>query len=101
MNDPVRIGESITRGLSPFPFDEMGLSSSMLLRSDDMARKFTAAILGMTAWSLCAVTGLAADYVMESARNIPVAYEADVVVLGGSSGAVAAACEASAGGARG
>ncbi len=42
----------------------------------------------------------AADEVKESARRIPVAYEADVVVIGGTTGAVAAASAAAKAGAR-
>ena len=38
--------------------------------------------------------------VTESAREIPIAYQVDVVVVGGSSGAVTAACEAARNGAR-
>ncbi len=40
-----------------------------------------------------------AKFVTESARDIPVAYDVDVVVVGGSTGAVAAAVEAARGGA--
>jgi len=39
------------------------------------------------------------EYVMEPPKDIPVAYDVDVVVAGGSSGAVAAACEAASQGA--
>jgi len=39
------------------------------------------------------------EYVVESPKDIPVAYDVDVVVAGGSSGAVAAACEAASRGA--
>ncbi|MCP4643653.1 MAG: FAD-dependent oxidoreductase, partial [bacterium] len=50
-----------------------------------------AAILAVT----CAQTAISAEKtVAESARDIPVAYDVDVVVVGGSSGAVAAAAEA-------
>lgn len=42
----------------------------------------------------------AATYVTESARQLPVAYDVDVVVIGGSTGAVSAACEAAASGAK-
>ena len=41
----------------------------------------------------------AAMYVTESARDLPVVYDVDVVVVGGSTGAVSAACEAAAQGA--
>jgi flavin-dependent dehydrogenase len=38
--------------------------------------------------------------VRESPKEIPVSYDADVVIVGGSSGAVAAACEAARQGSR-
>ena len=47
------------------------------------------------ATSLAASSSLAAEHVMEPPREIPIACDVDVVVVGGSSGAVAAACEAS------
>lgn len=50
--------------------------------------------------ALSSTTSSAADPVVESPRAIPLAYDTDVVVLGGTTGAVAAACEASAHGAR-
>ena len=50
----------------------------------------------------CALAGAAAgaDFVNESARQIPVAYEADVVVVGGGTGAVSAAVAAAKDGAK-
>ncbi len=48
-----------------------------------------------TAISLWVASPLSAEHVVESPREIPVACDVDVVVVGGSSGAVAAACEAS------
>ena len=48
-------------------------------------------------WS-CA-DSLAGEYLLESAREIPVAYDVDIVVAGGSTGAVAAAAEAARAGA--
>jgi len=49
---------------------------------------------------LAALPCVAAEFVAESARDIPVAYDVDVVVVGGSTGAVAAAVEAASQGAR-
>ena len=46
----------------------------------------------------CAVAG-AAEQIVETAKEIPVAFEADVVVVGGSGGAVACATAAARGGA--
>jgi flavin-dependent dehydrogenase len=46
------------------------------------------------------VSAAAAEHVIESARDIPVAYSVDVAVVGGTSGAVEAACEAARHGAR-
>jgi len=55
--------------------------------------------LSMAFALLCAAALAATPHVMESARKIPVAYQVDVVVVGGSTGAVAAAVEAAKGGA--
>lgn len=49
---------------------------------------------------LCSVALGGGAHVVESARRIPVAYQVDVVVVGGSTGAVAAAVEAAKGGAK-
>ncbi|MBM4031820.1 MAG: FAD-dependent oxidoreductase [Planctomycetes bacterium] len=49
---------------------------------------------------LCAAALGATPQVTESARKVPVAYQVDVVVVGGSTGAVAAAAEAAKGGAK-
>ncbi len=65
-----------------------------------MNRPALFAILTITACLAC-FTGLqAGEFVGESARNIPVAYEVDVVVVGGSSAGVTAAVEAANQGAR-
>jgi len=45
-------------------------------------------------WCACCAAAIGADVVNESARKIPVAYEADVVVVGGGTGAVSAAIAA-------
>jgi flavin-dependent dehydrogenase len=57
-------------------------------------------LLSVLGW--CALLGAAsgADQVNESARQIPVAYEADVVVVGGGTGAVSAAVAAAKDGAK-
>jgi len=47
----------------------------------------------------CGVSHADKAFVMESARDIPVAYDVDVVVVGGSTGAVAAAAQAARNGA--
>lgn len=52
------------------------------------------------AGSLAAAFPLNAEHVRESPKEIPVASDVDVVVVGGSSGAVAAACEAAKQGSR-
>ena len=52
-------------------------------------------VFRLTAISLWVASPLSAEHVVESPREIPVACDVDVVVVGGSSGAVAAACEAS------
>ncbi|HQM50850.1 MAG TPA: FAD-dependent oxidoreductase [Candidatus Hydrogenedentes bacterium] len=49
---------------------------------------------------LASVSGAQERIVLQSARQIPVAYEVDVVVIGGSTGAVAAAVEAAGQGAK-
>lgn len=51
-------------------------------------------------YSVCCAVAAGADAVNESARKIPVAYEADVVVVGGGTGAVSAAIAAAKGGAK-
>jgi len=63
-----------------------------------------------TIWALCLLFGLAVaaypvqlatgEVVRQTARGIPVAYEVDVAVVGGSTGAVAAAVAAAKAGAR-
>ena len=59
------------------------------------------ASVGVTAFGVLAATCLAAPRVVaESARSLPVAYDVDVVVVGGSTHAVAAACAAAKGGAK-
>ena len=52
--------------------------------------------LSLTAWSATA----AGPWVNETAREIPVAYEVDVVVVGGGTGAVSAAVTAAERGAK-
>ncbi len=54
--------------------------------------------IGALCWAL-SVSALAGDFVQESARRIPLVKETDVLVAGGSSGAVAAALAAKAAGA--
>jgi len=58
--------------------------------------------LGLPAFLVCLLSGFAvgADVVNESARDIPVAYDVDVVVVGGGTGAVAAAIAAAKDGAK-
>jgi len=57
--------------------------------------------IGGLAMALCVASAAdAAEYIAESPRDIPVARDVDVIVAGGSSGAVAAACEAARQGAR-
>jgi len=56
-------------------------------------------VLGAALLTLTQVAGAGTTTVTESARKIPVAYDVDVVVVGGSTGAVAAAVEAAKGGA--
>ncbi len=51
-------------------------------------------------WCVCSAASLGADVVNESAREIPVAYEADVVVVGGGTGAASAAIAAAKNGAK-
>lgn len=57
-------------------------------------------IVCSTALSLLATLSLGADCVFETPREIPVAQDVDVVVVGGSSGAVEAACAAARRGAK-
>ena len=56
--------------------------------------------IGAALVALLAVGAAGAETVNESARNIPVAYDVDVVVVGGSTGAVAAAARAAQSGAK-
>ena len=65
-----------------------------------MTRERSNWFLSVLGW--CALLGVAtgADQVNESARQIPVAYEADVVVVGGGTGAVSAAVAAAKDGAK-
>ena len=56
--------------------------------------------IGVALAALLAVGAAGAATVNESARNIPVAYDVDVVVVGGSTGAVAAAAQAAQSGAK-
>ncbi len=56
--------------------------------------------LSLSFASLCSAAIGGTPQVTESAREIPVAYRVDVVVVGGSTGAVAAAVEAARGGAK-
>ena len=60
------------------------------------------AIVLLHAIFVCAIAqhGLAVDVISTSPRSLPVAYDVDVLVLGGSTGAVAAARESSAAGAK-
>ncbi|MFW6161615.1 MAG: FAD-dependent oxidoreductase, partial [Planctomycetota bacterium] len=58
--------------------------------------KLTTAVLCL----LCVPLALGGEFVTESARKIPVAYDVDVVVVGGSTGAVAAATAAAEQGAK-
>lgn len=51
-------------------------------------------------WCVCCAAACGADVVNESARKIPVAYEADVVIVGGGTGAVSAAIAAAKDGAK-
>ena len=51
-------------------------------------------VLSIIGLGLYAISPLHAEHVVETTRHLPVAYEVDVVVVGGSSGAVEAACEA-------
>ncbi|MCU0983128.1 MAG: hypothetical protein MUF25_28545 [Pirellulaceae bacterium] len=51
------------------------------------------------AWSIWAVGPAAASQIVESPKEIPIAFDAAAVVVGGSGGAVEAACEAAARGA--
>ena len=57
-------------------------------------------MIGLTVACLAAAMPLLAQQVIESEREIPVVCDADVVVVGGSTGAVEAACEAARHGAR-
>ena len=65
-----------------------------------MIRERANCFLAVLGW--CALVGVAsgAELVNESARQIPVAYEADVVVVGGGTGAVSAAVAAAKDGAK-
>ena len=76
--------------------DASYLSLGQTFRYTGEMRENVRFICAAAAVVLCSVIGRSAERVSEAPRDIPVAYEADVVVLGGSSGAVAAACEASA-----
>ena len=51
-------------------------------------------VLAVIGLGLSVISSLHADDVVETARQLPVAYDVDVVVVGGSGGAVEAACEA-------
>ncbi|MCB1079142.1 MAG: FAD-dependent oxidoreductase, partial [Verrucomicrobiae bacterium] len=53
--------------------------------------------LRLTLWAVLSLSGLAygVDAIVESAREIPVAYDVDVVIVGGGVGAITAAVEAS------
>lgn len=57
-------------------------------------------VLSIAWWCVSAAVSLGDEAVNESARAIPVAYQVDVVVVGGGTGAVAAAIEAAASGAK-
>jgi len=64
-------------------------------------------MLRIICWVFClpaigagASSTLQAEHVLEAPKEIPVAADADVVVVGGSSGAVSAACESARGGAK-
>ncbi len=54
----------------------------------------------MLGWCVCCGTVTGAEVVNESARKLPVAFEADVVVVGGGTGAVSAALAAARDGAK-
>ncbi len=60
--------------------------------------KFTMAVVCVFFCAIC--LSASAKVVNESARDIPLTYDVDVVVVGGSSAGVAAAVEAAAGGAK-
>ena len=65
-----------------------------------LSRRWIPVVVSLTMCIAMTVAALGADKVNESARAIPVAYQVDVVVVGGSTGAVAAATAASASGAK-
>lgn len=60
----------------------------------------TFSFLGSIAAAMLATIPLSAEQVAELPKDLPLAYDVDVVVAGDSSGAVEAACEAARGGAR-
>jgi flavin-dependent dehydrogenase len=62
--------------------------------------RFVVVLSCFVASLFCGVAGRAADFLVETAKEIPVIAEVDVLVVGGSSGAVSAACEAARHGAR-
>lgn len=62
-------------------------------------RHFLFSVVTALPWIFSAPVILAADTIVESAREIPVAYDVDVVVVGGGVGAVTAAVEAASKGA--
>ena len=57
-------------------------------------RHFLFSVVTALPWIFSAPVILAADTIVESAREIPVAYDVDVVIVGGGVGAVTAAVEA-------
>ncbi|HOX38574.1 MAG TPA: FAD-dependent oxidoreductase [Candidatus Brocadiia bacterium] len=63
-------------------------------------RHLLAGGIGALLFPFCMTAAEGGRFVTESARNVPVAYDVDVVVVGGSTGAVAAAVEAAKGGAK-
>lgn len=65
-----------------------------------MSNRITCAAWSLAIFSVLAFTTSAAELVNESARELPVAAEVDVVVVGGGTGAVAAAVAAAQEGAR-
>jgi hypothetical protein len=63
-------------------------------------RQTMAAVVAALIWATSGVLAVGADAVVESAREIPVAYQVDVVIVGGGTGAVSAAVAASEAGTR-